>query len=273
MQMQSETTEVGQVASLRSGDAAVWQQLVAEKTGRLLQVARRITGSEAEAEDAVQDAFLLAYRGFSGFDGRASLSTWLHRITVNAALAVLASRRRRREESVDDTKQSGGPRSREATHEPHERDELSALVRQAVDALPEEYRVVLVLRDLEQLSSQEVAASLGLSDAAVRQRLHRARQVVGERLRPELCEGPNITCGGQLELLFDYLDRALDDSVRAPVLAHVAGCPTCQDLAEGYRRTIAAPADVEWKARDAEVARVVGLTRARLLRESGAASA
>jgi hypothetical protein len=91
-------------------------------------------------------------------------------------------------------------------------------------------------------------------------------------LRPELCEGPNITCGGRLDLLFDYLDRALDDSVRVPVLAHVAGCPICQDLAEGYRSTIAAPVEVEWKAADAEVARVVGLARARLLRESGAAS-
>jgi hypothetical protein len=93
---------------------------------------------------------------------------------------------------------------------------------------------VLVLRDIEELPSKEVAAALGISDASLRQRLHRARQTIGERLRPELRGASAITCCGRLDLLFDHLDGLLAPELLAPVGAHVSGCATCTALASGY---------------------------------------
>lgn len=229
------------VASLRLGHEADWERLVRESTGRLLAVAKRILRNEPDAEEAVQEAFLAAYRSLGQFDGRAALSTWLHRITVNAALAILG--RRKRDLAMDE-----GPAGRsvlgarrEAVYEPAAQAELARAVWGVIAELPEEQRVVLVLRDVEELSSQEVATALGITDAAVRQRLHRARQAIAERLRPELREGPRVTCGGRLELLFDAIDGSLLEGVREPVLAHLASCVTCQTLRAGYEWTIRAP--------------------------------
>jgi RNA polymerase sigma-70 factor (ECF subfamily) len=86
---------------LRAGDEAAFEYLVRTQAGRLLAVARRILGSDEEARDAVQDAFLRAFRGLEGFEGGSRLSTWLHRIAVNAALMKLRTRRRKPEESLE----------------------------------------------------------------------------------------------------------------------------------------------------------------------------
>jgi len=108
---------------------------------------------------------------------------------------------------------------------------------------------------------------LQLSDASVRQRLHRARQVIAERLRPELCEAESITCGGQLDLLFDYLDDLLGADVRVPVIDHVTGCDTCQTLASKYRSTIRAPRDVPVVIEPSAIARVIDSVRTAIARE------
>lgn len=117
--------------------------------------------------------------------------------------------------------------------------EIASTVWSAIESLEEEYRTVLVLRDIEELSSKEVALALSISDASVRQRLHRARQSIAERLRPELRGADAITCGGRLDLLFDHLDGVLEEKLRVPVGAHVAGCATCTALASGYVVTLA----------------------------------
>jgi RNA polymerase sigma-70 factor (ECF subfamily) len=183
------------VARARAGDAEAFERLVREHGGRMLATARRLVRSDDEAHDVVQDAFLAAFRALDGFTGAARLSTWLHRIVVNAALMRLRTRRRRREESIEDIlprfDDAGGwaepPSSWDAEAETRlERAEIRGRVRAAIDRLPENYRAVLVLRDIEDLDTDETAAALGVTENAVKTRLHRARQALRTLLAREL---------------------------------------------------------------------------------------
>lgn len=189
------TAEADLVRRLKAGEDAAFEELVRSLTGRLLAVARRISRTEADAEDAVQDAFLSAFKSIGTFDGRSTLSTWMHRIVVNAALMRVRSGKNRETIAIDALLPSfeGG------MHKEHPRawrtspgqDELiaeedRAALLDALNVLPDEYREVIVLRDVEGLESKAVAAALGISDALVRQRLHRGRQalltVMNERM-------------------------------------------------------------------------------------------
>jgi RNA polymerase sigma-70 factor (ECF subfamily) len=178
---------------LRAGDEAAFEYLVRTQAGRLLAVTRRILGSDEEARDAVQDAFLRAFRGLEGFAGGSRLSTWLHRIAVNAALMKLRTRRRKPEESLEPLlpafRDDGHHREQfaswaEPVDQSLERAETRALVRRMIDQLPESYRTVLLLRDIEGLDTGEAAAALGLTPNAVKIRLHRARQALRTLLAP-----------------------------------------------------------------------------------------
>jgi RNA polymerase sigma-70 factor (ECF subfamily) len=163
----------------------------------MLGAARRILRDEAEAEDAVQEAFVSAFRAIGSFDGRAALGTWLHRITINAALQRLRRRRNRRETSIDDLMPTfvngyhAGPVP--AWHDVTDVGvagiEERAALWQAIDALPDDFRTVVILRDVEGLASREVAESLGITDALVRQRLHRGRQALLKLLGPTMEDG------------------------------------------------------------------------------------
>ena len=181
------------VAQLRAGDEAAFEQVVRAYGGRLLAVARRIVGSEEDARDVVQDAFLNAFRSLNRFEGTAKLSTWLHRIVVNAALMRLRTRKRKPEQSIETLLpaflEDGHYEERfkswdEPVDKLMERAENRALVRKQIDALPEGYRTVLVLRDIEGLDTEETANVLGLSVNATKIRLHRARQALRTMLAP-----------------------------------------------------------------------------------------
>ena len=181
------------VAQLRAGDEAAFEQVVRAYGGRLLAVARRIVGSEEDARDVVQDAFLNAFRSLDRFEGTAKLSTWLHRIVVNAALMRLRTRKRKPEQSIETLLpaflEDGHYEERfkswdEPVDKLMERAENRALVRKQIDALPEGYRTVLVLRDIEGLDTEETANVLGLSVNATKIRLHRARQALRTMLAP-----------------------------------------------------------------------------------------
>lgn len=172
------------VARLQAGDPDAYETLVRTYGGRLLSVARRFLPNTEDAQDAVQEAFIKAFRSIRTFEERAQLHTWLHRILVNTALMKLRSRRRHPEECIDDllpTFQADGHQ----TTEPHEwsdavlqRKETADLVRKAIAQLPDQYRVVLTLRDIEELDTAETAAALGTSTTVVKVRLHRARQAL-----------------------------------------------------------------------------------------------
>lgn len=183
------------LAALRSGDGSAYERLVREHGGRMLSVARRMLRHDEEANDALQDAFILAFRGISRFQGQSRLATWLHRIVVNAALMKLRRRRAHPEESIEPllpTFREDGHTTRTYGEWPEgadtllERAEVRNLVRAKIDRLPATYRTILVLRDIEELDTGEVAAMLGITANAVKIRLHRARQALREQLDPSL---------------------------------------------------------------------------------------
>jgi RNA polymerase sigma-70 factor (ECF subfamily) len=181
--------------ALRAGDEAAYEKLVREHTGRMLSVARRFLREEDDAKDAVQDAFVSAFRAIGNFEGDSRISTWLHRIVVNAALMKLRTRRRKPEESIDDLlprwKENGHPEQTPAPWSAEkllQRDQLRGLVQSGIDELPDTYREVLLLRDIEELDTSETAKLLGISSNAVKTRLHRARQALRELLDPALRE-------------------------------------------------------------------------------------
>lgn len=181
------------IAQLRAGDEAAFEQVVRLYGGRLLAVARRIVDSDEDARDVVQDAFLNAFKSLDRFEGNAKLSTWLHRIAVNAALMKLRTRKRKPEQSIETLLPAflddGHHEERfkswdEPIDQVMERKENRELVRRQIDALPESYRTVLVLRDIEGLDTEETANMLGLSVNATKIRLHRARQALRSLLAP-----------------------------------------------------------------------------------------
>lgn len=174
------------VARLKTHDPGAYEELVRQNGPRMLALARRVVGDDEGARDVVQDAFLSAFRGIDAFAGEARLSTWLHRIVVNTALMKLRSRRRRPEEPIDRFL----PAYREDGHfatgfvewgdveQRLQRREMREAVRRAIDRLPESYRTVLLLRDIEEMSTAETARALGVTENAVKIRLHRARQAL-----------------------------------------------------------------------------------------------
>ncbi|MDZ4685208.1 MAG: sigma-70 family RNA polymerase sigma factor [Planctomycetaceae bacterium] len=176
--------ETALVAQLQRGDAEAFETLVRQHGGRMLAVARRMLGDEHAAQDAVQDAFLAAFRALGEFGGQSQLSTWLHRIVVNASLMKLRTRKRKPECSLE----SLLPRFLEDGHQAEpatpwtvsaetacESEEIRRLVRECIDSLPEIFRTVLVLRDLEQVPTEEAARLLDVTESVVKTRLHRAR--------------------------------------------------------------------------------------------------
>lgn len=193
--------EASLLAGLRTGDQVAYEQLVRTYSGRLLAVTRRLLRSEEDAKDALQDAFLSAFRALHTFEEGSLLSTWLHRITVNAALMKLRTRRRKPEDSIEDLLPKfledghredghiGNPTK--SWREPDallERQETRVVVRECIDHLPESYRTVLLLRDIEELDTEEAAQVIGISPNAVKIRLHRARQALRTLLDPHFRE-------------------------------------------------------------------------------------
>jgi len=181
------------VSGLRAGDPQTFESIVRQEGPRLLSTTRRILGDEDEAREAVQDAFISAFRARSQFNAEARISTWLHRIAVNAALTRLRSRRRRAEESLEDLLPRFLPDGRHVEHftawtEPADvtvgRKETSDRVRRAIDDLPDSFRTVLLLRDIEGTSTENAAEILGISPNAVKLRLHRARMALRTLLAP-----------------------------------------------------------------------------------------
>ncbi len=186
------------LAALRAGEESAYERLVVEYGGRMLSVSRRFLRNEEDARDALQDAFVQAWKGLPRFQGHCALGTWLHRIVVNSSLMRLRSRKGHSEESIEPLL----PQFLEDGHVLHpsvqwpescdrllERREVRELVRQAIDRLPDTYRVVLLMRDIEEMDTAEVAAALGITENAVKVRLHRARQALRELVDPSLREG------------------------------------------------------------------------------------
>ncbi|RZQ61350.1 RNA polymerase sigma factor [Amycolatopsis suaedae] len=161
------------------GDHVAFDQLVRRHTGRMYRVALRITGDSAEAEDVVQDAWIAAWRGLSGFRHESAVSTWLYRVVTNSALAHL---RRRRPTVSLDAAYDAPERNSDPEGKAIRGEQVAATLRAIAD-LDVAQRVPLVLRELEGLSYEEVAEVLGVGVPALRSRLHRARVALLARLK------------------------------------------------------------------------------------------
>ena len=186
-------SEARLLARLQAGDEEAFEELVRRCGARLLSTARRFLPREEDARDAVQDAFLSAFRSIGRFRGGSSLSTWLHRIVVNATLMKLRGASRRPETPIEDYlprfDETGhhaapvadwavSPETAMLSRQTRER------VRAAIDILPASYRAVLILRDIEELSTEEAAEVLSITRTAVKVRLHRARLALRTLLDP-----------------------------------------------------------------------------------------
>jgi RNA polymerase sigma-70 factor (ECF subfamily) len=183
--------EADLLARLRAGDEAAYAQLVREQTPALLRVTSRLLRSDDEARDAVQDAFVAVFRALPRFRGESRLATWIYRIAINAALARLRARASVDEVSLDewlprfvDDGHQAEPSEPWPADAGAERREVRERVRAAIDRLPDSYRTVVLLRDIEELTTDEAAQALGISTGAVKVRLHRARQALRALLDP-----------------------------------------------------------------------------------------
>ena len=183
------------IRRLRAGQEEAYEEMVRAHGPRMLNVARRFLPQDADAHDALQDAFLSAFRSLDRFQEQSKLSTWLHRIVVNASLMKLRTRRRRPETSIEDLLPRYGDGDRFAqpvaqwavTYDTAvESREIREFVRRRIDDLPDSYRAILLLRDIEGLSTEETATMLEITTGAVKTRLHRARQALKTLVEPIL---------------------------------------------------------------------------------------
>ncbi len=178
-----------------AGDAGALEALMTRHAGRVYRLAYGITRNPADAEEVVQDVFLTVVRKGGSFEGQATLATWMYRVTMNAALNRRRGKRRELEVSLEEHL----PTYTEDGHRAGDRSDLLVdwsstpeewvlsgesrrVLENAIDSLPDHYRAVLVLRDVEELSNEEVASIVGDSLASVKSRLHRARMALREQL-------------------------------------------------------------------------------------------
>jgi RNA polymerase sigma-70 factor (ECF subfamily) len=181
--------DLGLARRVAAGDRAAFDLLMRSHNRRLYRLARATMRNDAEAEEALQEAYLSAYRGIAGFRGESTLATWLSRMVLNECLGRLRKSARRQ-----NVIPMGASEEMEHIHaEEHEvpekalvRAEMRALIERKLDELPEDFRMVFVLRSVEELSVEETAASLGIEPATVRSRHFRARSLLRESLAREI---------------------------------------------------------------------------------------
>jgi RNA polymerase sigma-70 factor (ECF subfamily) len=193
--MEPDLPDVEIARRIAAGDRDALQQLMRRYNQMLYRTARSILKDDAEAEDAVQEAYMLAYRAMGGFRGDAKLSTWLVRIVVNESIGRARKRARRAEviqlngsvEQDDDT--ADMPMSEASSEQPDRaamRAEMRRLLEAKIDQLPDGFRTVFVLRALEEMSVDEAAVCLGIPPATVRTRYFRAKGLLREALAREI---------------------------------------------------------------------------------------
>jgi len=206
---------------VRAGDTALYEIILRRYNQRLYRVARAIVRDDGEAEDVMQAAYVRAYEHLGQFAGRAPFSAWLTRIAVHEALLRL--RKRGRIDQLDDSDIVGGAglNMAETSPDPEQittRAELRQLLEEAILDLPEQYRAVLMLRDVEELSTAETADALSLNEENVKVRLHRGHGMVRSWLLARV--------GANAKDAFPFMGLRCDRVVRN-VLAKVAGsCST-----------------------------------------------
>ncbi|HYM78579.1 MAG TPA: RNA polymerase sigma factor [Candidatus Dormibacteraeota bacterium] len=212
------------VERVLAGDAALYEVVMRRYNTRLYRVARAIVKNDGEAEDVMQDAYVRAFQHLGQFEGRAKFSTWLTRIAVHEALA--RARKARRFEDWDDMNENmqneigvapltSNPESETAAVE------MSKILEQAIERLPEQYRAVVMMRDVEEMTTAETAECLSLTEENVKVRLHRAHGM----LRKELYANAKISAVDAFPFHAPRCDRVV-----ANVFARLAALEDHQSL-------------------------------------------
>jgi RNA polymerase sigma-70 factor (ECF subfamily) len=182
-----------ELTGLRGGERGAAELFVRNHAGWMLAVANRIVRDAGHADDVVQNAFAAIFQNLQTFDERSALRIWMHRIVVNEALMLLRKRRRLREDPIDpllpvfDNNGCRVEDDRTTIQNPEtimQQSQSAARVTELIGTLPDKFRIVLLLRDIEELSTAEVAEMLDLSEANVKVRLHRARAALKKLLEP-----------------------------------------------------------------------------------------
>jgi RNA polymerase sigma-70 factor (ECF subfamily) len=190
--------DAGRVSSCKRGDLAAFEQLVRKYEKKMFNIAFRMTGSYEDASEIVQDAFVAAYRGMGSFRGQARFSTWLTTITVNLArnrLKQLRGKRMHEGFSLENPLPTadGGmtldpPANDPPVHEILEKRDLQSKVHDCINVLEPDFKEVLVLRDMQDFSYEEISAILRVQTGTVKSRLFRARQAVKDCLKRAMGE-------------------------------------------------------------------------------------
>jgi RNA polymerase sigma-70 factor, ECF subfamily len=200
------------VARVLAGDTETFADIMRRHNQRLFRLARSIVKNDAEAEDVVQESYVRAFAALSTFEGRATLGTWLARITVNEALGRLRWHEARKL-YVDELSEGEAMSPPSSSPEQQVSDEeLRPFLESAIDALPPPFRTVFVLRAVEQLSTQQTAETLGIAPETVKTRLFRARALLRDNLVARI--------DTQLPSVFPFLGSRCDSIVGA-VMARI----------------------------------------------------
>lgn len=186
--------EAEYIRRIQAGEKHLFHDLIRPCERAIYFLLFSLLGNEADAEDAAQETAIKVYRNLHLFRGESQFRTWVLSIARNEGLGRLRKRANRREDSLDaEMEEQGGDFTpailtswREVPTEALEREELAELLRKAIEELPENYRNVILLRDIEEMDGRETAAVLGISEGAVKVRLHRARAMLQRNLGPKL---------------------------------------------------------------------------------------
>lgn len=183
-------SDVGLVNQFKKGNLAAFEEIISRYEAKVMNLALRFTRNQEDAEEVMQDVFTTVYRKIDGFRGQSAFSSWLYRIVVNAAFMKLRKKKQNQTISMEDlapaVKQYCMERDTLASAHSHGvavTRELQEVLQKAIDRLPDQYRAVFVLRDVDGLSNQETGEILDLSIPAVKSRLHRSRIMLRKKLQ------------------------------------------------------------------------------------------
>ena len=240
MTTEHRTADADLASRLREGDVTAYEELYRRHGARLYNLAYRMLGQAADAEDLLQETFLQVFRRIDTFKGEAAFGTWLYRMAMNLCLDRLrskAGKTDRQTTSIEDVREY-----RLAGRGPLDSVKRLDLER-AIARLPDACRAAFLLHDVEGFEHQEVGRLLGVSDGTSKSQVHKARMRIRAFLLGETagCGGavwkrPVMTCDTFLERASDYVDGTLDEATRAEADAHVDECDACRDLAADLRK-------------------------------------
>lgn len=186
--MSTEKSDSQLIEEFKRGSERSFEELIGRYSEKAFHLATRLTRSHEDAEEVLQDVFVTVYRKIAGFEGKSSFSSWLYRVTVNASLMKLRKRKQDQSISLEDVapqiKNTLVARNSDQIEADRSasRNELKAALEKAIERLPDDYRPVYVLRDIDGLTSREVGKILNLSVPAVKSRLHRSRMMLRRKL-------------------------------------------------------------------------------------------